>query len=83
MKTDRTMEMLKKSIRDYFGTLRRFTVKNDTEMINFLVYQNLRPLIQLLGECKGISLDIHATDTGYRLMTHTQYMAFLNSLTSL
>ena len=79
MKSDRTMEILKKRIRDYFGSLRRFTEKEDTEMINFLVYQKISPLVQLLGECKGISLDIHATDKGYRLMTHKQYMASLNT----
>ena len=49
MKSDRTMEMLKETIRDEFQTLRKLEKKGNDEMIKFMVYENITPLIQFLG----------------------------------
>ena len=75
MNTDRTMEMLKEMIRDNFYSLRAFEKKDNIRMMQFIVYENLSPLIELLGKCIGTHLIIDWTDKGYRLMTVDQFMA--------
>ena len=75
MNTDRTMEMLKEMIRDNFYSLRAFEKEDNARMMQFIVYENLSPLIELLGKCIGTHLTIDWTDTGYRLMTFDQFMA--------
>ena len=74
MNTDRTMEMLKEMIRDNFHSLRAFEKEDNTRMMQFIVYENLSPLIELLGKCIGTHLTIDWTDKGYRLMTFEQFM---------
>ena len=75
MKTDRTMEILKEMIRDNFYSLRAFEKEDDIRMMQFIVYENLSPLIELLGKCIGTRLIIDWTDKGYRLMTFDQLLA--------
>ena len=75
MNNDRTMEILKEMIRDNFYSLRAFEKEDDTRMMQYIVYENLSPLIELLGKCIGTHLIIDWTDKGYRLMTYDQLMA--------
>ena len=75
MNTDKTMEILKEMIRDNFYSLRVFEKEENIPMMQFIVYENLSPLIELLGKCIGTHLTIDWTDKGYRLMTVEQFMA--------
>ena len=75
MNTDRTMEMLKEMIRDNFYSLRVFEKEENIRMMQFIVYENLSPLIELLSKCIGTHLTIDWTDKAYRLMTFDQFMA--------
>jgi len=75
MKTDRTMEILKETIRDDFRTLRRFEKEGNDRMIQFMVYENLTPLIEFLGKCIGTYLTMDYQNGHYKLLTTDQFLA--------
>ena len=75
MKTDRTMEMLKETIRDDFKSLRAFEKEENDRMVQYLVYENLTPLIALLGKCIGIYLTMDYQNGHYKLMNSDQFLA--------
>ncbi|MGL4547475.1 hypothetical protein [Eubacterium aggregans] len=76
MYIDETMEQLKETILEDFWLLRKYEKEENRRMIEHMVYHKLNPLIQLLGDCREISLEIIPTKKGkHQLMTHEQYMA--------
>lgn len=75
MKTDRTMEILKETIRDDFQALRRFEREGNDRMIQFMVYGNLTPLIEFLGKCIGIYLIMDYQNGHYKLLNSDQFLA--------
>ena len=75
MKTDRTMEILKETIRDDFKALRRFEREENYEMIRFMVYEKITPLIEFLGKCIDKYLIVNYENGHYKLMTCDQFLA--------
>lgn len=82
MKTDRTMAILKETIRDDFQTLRRFEREGNDRMIQFMVYENLTPLVEFFGKCIGRYLILDYQNGHFKLMTSDQFLANKNTLTS-